>query len=97
MKHVWAIDDINYVLYEGYVMDDYKEQHYDWAFVYDDENQTNNLGSFKFENIFENKLTALNIYEGIIINARTQIYREIDKLNRKNEILFEKLLDVHNI
>lgn len=97
MKHVWAIDDINYVFHEGYVMDDYKEHHDGWDFVYGDENRTSNLGSFALENIFDNKLTALNIYEGIIRNARKQIYREINKLNRKNEILFEKLLNVHNL
>ncbi len=97
MKHVWAIDTEKYNLFEGYVMDDYKEHHDGWCFVYGDENRTNNLGSFSIENIFDNKLTALNIYEGIISIERKRIYKEIDKLNRKNEILFEKLLNIHNL
>lgn len=98
MKHVWAIDDINYVLHEGYVMDNYKnyDDNYLWENC-EDENHVHNLGVFKTENIFDNKLTALNIYEGIIRNVRKQIYREIDKLNRKNEILFEKLLNIKNL
>lgn len=97
MKHIWAIDDINYVLHEGYVMDDYKEHHDGWDFVYGDDNRTINLGSFTIENIFEDKLKALNVYEGIIRIEISQIYKEIDKLNRKNEILFEKLLDIKNL
>ena len=97
MKHVWAIDTEKYNFFEGYVMDDYKEHHDGWCFVYGDENQTSNLGSFALENIFDNKLTALNIYEGIIRVERKRIYREINKLYRKSEILFEKLLNIHNL
>lgn len=100
MKHVWVIDEDNYNLFEGYVIDEYKDYKdmYDSAVnVYKDENKSSNLGLYSLENIFENKLTALNIYEGIINIARKKIYREIDKLSRKNEILFEKLLNIHNL
>ena len=95
MKHIWLIDGSNYNLHEGYVVDDYKDYEYD--FVYKDEDKKHNLGPFKVENIFEDKFTALNIYETIIRNERKRIFREIEKLNRKNEILFEKLLDIHNL
>jgi len=88
------------IFFEGYVINEYKDYRdiYDnYVNVYKDENQSTNLGLYSLENIFENKLTALNIYEGIINIARKKIYKEIDKLSRKNEILFEKLLNIHNL
>ena len=48
MKHVWAIDTEKYNLFEGYVMDDYKEHHDSWCFVYKDENQR-----FVFRGLYE--------------------------------------------
>ena len=97
MKHIWVIDTEKYNLFEGYVMDDYKDVHDTFACVYSDEYGDICLGSYEFENIFDNKLTALRIYEEIIRFERKRIYREINKLNRKSEILFEKLLNIHNL
>ena len=45
MKHVWCIDDDKFNLFEGYVMDNYKNyaDNYLWE-KYEDENHVHNLG-----------------------------------------------------
>lgn len=39
----------------------------------EDENHAHNLGIFKTENIFDNKETAINMYEGMIEIERVKI------------------------
>lgn len=95
MKHVWIIDDKEYNLFEGYIKDEYKDHEY--IIVFSSEKANDIIGSYKTNNIFEDKLTALNIYEGIISNERKQIWRKINKLNKLYEDLSEKLLNVHNL
>ena len=53
MKHVSCIDDDKFNLFEGYVMDNYKNyaDNYLWEKC-EDENHVHNLGIFKTENIF---------------------------------------------
>jgi len=90
MKHVWCIDDDLFTLKEGYVFDDYKD--YEDDFVYTDESQKYLVGTYKVENIFDNKETALNMYKGIIEIERVKVHDKIEQLKKYDEKLFEKLL-----
>lgn len=92
MKYVWCIDEDLFTLKEGYVIDDYKD--YEDNFVYIDESQKKLLGTYKVENIFDNKETALNMYKGMIGIERVKVHNKIDELKRYDEQLFEKLLSV---
>ena len=92
MKHVWCIDEDLFILKEGYVMNDYKD--FEDDFVYTDESQKYLVGTYKTENIFDNKETALNMYKGMIRIERVKIHNEIERLNKYDEQLFEKLLNI---
>ena len=93
MKHVWCIDNDKFNLFEGYVMDNYKNyaDNYLWE-KYEDENHVHNLGIFKTENIFDNKETAINMYEGMIEIERLKVQNKIEELKRYDKELFEKLM-----
>lgn len=92
MKHIWCIDDDKFTLKEGYVLDDYKD--YEDDFVYSNETQHGLLGTYKVENIFENKETALNMYKGMIGIERVKVHNKIEELKKYDEQLFEKLLSI---
>ena len=92
MKHIWCIDDDRFLFNEGYVLDDYKD--YEDDFVYMDESQKKLLGTYKVENIFDNKETALNIYKGMIGIERVKVHNKIDDLKKYDEELFTKLLEI---
>ena len=92
MKHIWCIDDDKFTLKEGYVLDDYKD--YEDDFVYSNETQHELLGTYKVENIFDNKETALNMYKGMIEIERVKVHNKIEELKKYNEQLFEKLLSI---
>ena len=91
MKHIWCIDDDRFFLNEGYVFDDYKDHEDD--FVYADESQKKFLGTYKVENIFDNRETAINMYKGMIKIQMTKLQKHIDDCIRKREELFEKLIE----
>lgn len=95
MKHVWCIDDNKFNLFEGYVMDNYKnyDENYLWEKC-EDENHVHNLGIFKTENIFDNKETTINMYRGMIGIERVKVHNEIERLKKYDEQLFEKLLSI---
>ena len=92
MKHVWCIDEDLFTLKEGYVLNDYKT--FEDDFVYTDETQKDIIGTYKTENIFDNKETALNIYKGMIGIERVKVHNEIERLKKYDENLFEKLLNI---
>ena len=92
MKHIWCIDDDKFTLKEGYVLDDYKD--YEDDFVYSNETQYGLLGTYKVENIFDNKETALNMYKRMIGIERVKVHNEIERLKKYDEQLFEKLLSI---
>ena len=92
MKHIWCIDDDKYLFYEGYVLDDYKT--FEDDFVYTDITQKNVLGTFKVENIFDNKETAINVYKGMIGIERVKVHNKIEEFKKYDEQLFEKLLNI---
>ena len=92
MKHIWCIDDDKFTLKEGYVLDDYKN--YEDDFVYSNETQYGLLGTYKVENIFDNKETALNVYKGMIGIERVKVHNKIEELKKYDEQLFEKLLSI---
>lgn len=92
MKHIWCIDDDRFLFNEGYVLDDYKD--YEDDFVYIDESQKKLLGTYKVENIFDNKETALNMYKGMIGIERVKVHNKINDLKRYDEELFIKLLEI---
>lgn len=92
MKHIWCIDEDKYTLNEGYVFTDYKN--YEDDFVYTDETQKEIIGTYKIENIFDNIETAKHILKGMIQIQRDKNSKEIERLQKENEILFEKLLNV---
>ena len=92
MKHIWCIDDYKFTLEEGYVLDDYKT--FEDDFVYTDETQKKILGTYKVENIFDNKETAINMYKGMIEIQINKLQKHIDDCTRKREELFEKLLSI---
>ncbi len=92
MKHIWCIDDDKFTFKEGYVLDDYKD--YEDDFVYSNETQYGLLGTYKVENIFDNKETALNMYKGMIGIERVKVHNKIEELKKYDEQLFEKLLSI---
>ena len=92
MKHVWCIDEDLFTLKEGYVLNDYKT--FEDDFVYTDETQKDIVGTYKTENIFDNKETALNMYKGMIGIERVKVHNEIERLKKYDENLFEKLLNI---
>lgn len=92
MKHIWCIDEDKYTLNEGYVYDDYKN--YEDDFVFSNETQKKIIGTYKIENIFDNIETAKHILKGIIQIQRDKNSKEIEILQKKNEVLFEKLLNI---
>ena len=92
MKHIWCINEDKYTLNGGYVFTDYKTHEDD--FVYTDETQKHIIGNYKVENIFDNIETAKNILKGMIQIQRDKNSKEIERLQKENEILFEKLLNV---
>ena len=92
MKHIWCIDEDKYTLNEGYVCTDYKN--YEDDFVYSDETQKQIIGTYKTENIFDNIEIAKHILKGMIQIQRDKNSKEIEILQKENEILFEKLLNV---
>ncbi len=92
MKHVWCIDEDLFTLKEGYVMDDYKD--FEDDFVYTNESQKYLVGTYKTENIFDNKETAINMYKGMIGIERVKVHNEIERLKKYDEKLFEKLLNI---
>ena len=78
MKHIWCIDDYNFTLNEGYVLDDYKKKHV--------------IGTYKIENIFDNKETAVNIFNGMILIQIKKLENYINDCKNKIDILSDKLL-----
>lgn len=92
MKHIWFINDGNFTLGEGYVEDFYKQ--FNDAFIYPDENQLIPVDRVSIENIFDNQETAINMYKGMIGIERVKVHNEIEKLERYDEELFEKLLKI---
>lgn len=93
MKHIWYIDDNNFILNEGYVMDDYKkyDNNYVWEYC-DNEIYVHNLGIFETENIFENKETAVNIFNGMVLIQIKKLENYINDCKNKIDILTDKLL-----
>ena len=92
MKHVWCIDEDLFTLKEGYVLNDYKT--FEDDFVYIDETQKDIVGTYKTENIFDNKETAINVYKGMIGIERVKVHNKIEELKKYDEQLFEKLLNI---
>lgn len=93
MKHIWCIDDDKFNLLEGYVVDNYKNyaDNYLWEKC-EDENYVHILGIFKTENIFENKETAVNIFNGMILIQIKKLENYIKDCKNKIDILTDKLL-----
>lgn len=95
MKHIWYIDEDKYELNEGYVSDNYKTYYNKdsnipiWNNMFGESITTSNL-----ENIFDNIETAKHILKGMIQIQRDKNSKEIEILQKENEILFEKLLNV---
>ena len=92
MKHIWFIDEDEFVFGEGYVVDNYKE--YNYLHVYIGEDFKKNFGIYKVGNFYDNKETALNIYKGMIDIERVKVHNEIERLKKYDEQLFEKLLSI---
>ena len=92
MKHIWCIDDDKFTLKEGYVLDNYKD--YECTRVWIEEKTNKILGTYKVENIFDNKETALNMYKGMIGIERVKVHNKIEELKKYDEQLFEKLLSI---
>ena len=92
MKHIWCIDDNLFTLKEGYVLNDYKT--FEDDFVYTAETQQKILGTYKVENIFDNRETAINMFKGMIKIQMTKLQKHIDDCIRKREELFEKLIEI---
>lgn len=93
MKHIWYIDDNNFILNEGYVMDDYKKYDYNYVWEYcDNEIYVHNLGIFETENIFENKETAVNMFNGMVLIQIKKLENYINDCKNKIDILTDKLL-----
>jgi len=92
MKHIWCIDDDKFTLKEGYVLDNYKD--YKCTRVWIEEKTNKILGTYKIENIFDNIETAKHMLKGMIQIQIDKNSKEIEKLQKENEILFEKTLNV---
>ena len=92
MKHIWCINDDRFLFNEGYVVDNYKD--YECIRVWIEEKTNKILDIYKVENIFDNIETAKHILKGMIQMQRDKNTREIERLQKENEILFEKLLNV---
>ena len=92
MKHIWCIDEDQYTLDEGYVIDNYKD--YKCIRVYIEEKINKVLDNYKTENIFDNLDTAKHILKGMIQIQRDKNSKEIERLQKENEILIEKLFNI---
>ena len=90
MKHIWCIDDYNFTLNEGYVLDDYKT--FEDDFVYSDETQKHVIGTYKIENIFDNKETAVNMFNGMVLIQIKKLENYINDCKNKIDTLSDKLL-----
>lgn len=94
MKHVWCIDDDRFLFNEGYVLDDYKD--YEDDFVYADESQKKLLGTYKVENIFDNKETAINVFNGMVLIQIRKLESHINNCKTKIDELTDKLVILMN-
>ena len=91
MKHIWYIEDKTYELGEGYVDDNYKDN--DYCSVYKEENNMKSLVYYGLtENIFDNKETAVNIFNGMLLIQIRKLEKYIDDCQNKIDKLTDKLI-----
>lgn len=90
MKHIWYIDDNNFTLNEGYVNNDYRD--HVGIFVYDDETEMHVKEVCDIENVFENKETAVNMFNGVVLIQIKKLENHINDCKNKIDILSDKLL-----
>lgn len=95
MKHIWCIDDDRFTLNEGYVMDDYRD--YEDDFVWTSEESTRKvIGRYKVENIFDNKETAINVFNGMVLIQIRKLESHINNCKTKIDELTDKLVILIN-
>ena len=92
MKFVYYIDEDNWTLGEGYITEDYSESRFKYKNVFNKE--TKYIATVNEEFIYDNLETAKHILKGMIQIQRDKNSKEIERLQKENEILFEKLLNV---
>ena len=96
MKFVYYIDDQKFELKEGYIDTDYVDDYYDDCkyntVIYSKESHA--IDVINNSNIFDNIETAKYILKGMIQIKRDRNSKEIEILQKENEILFEKLLNM---
>ena len=90
MKHIWCIDDDKFTLKEGYVLDNYKD--YECTRIWIEEKTNKILGTYKVENIFDNKETAVNMFNGMVLIQIKKLENYINDCKNKIDILSDKLL-----
>ena len=92
MKFVYYIKD-DWTLGEGYIFDDYfQDTLYKYTSIYSKDSKLINIA--KSECIYDNLDTAKHMLKGMIQIQIDKNSKEIEKLQKENEILFEKTLNV---
>ena len=96
MKFVYYIDDQKFELKEGYIdtgyVDDYCDDRKYNTVIYSKESHA--IDVINNSNVFDNIETAKHMLKGMIQIQRDKNSKEIEILQKENEKLFEKLLNV---
>lgn len=95
MKHIWYINEKEFELKEGYIIDDKisSPTMYKFSNIFDNENLDNLIYIAYNENIFDNKETAVNIFNGMILIQIKKLENHINDCKNKIDILTDKIIN----
>lgn len=94
MKHIWYINEQEFELKEGYIVDDKIPSPIEFktSGIFDNENLDNLIYIAYNENIFDNKETAVNMFNGMGLIQIKKLENYINDCKNKIDILSDKLL-----